>query len=174
MATTASVICREANRADVPVIRDVARATWTRDYPDVLNRESVTDTVEEWYDADELAADVDRSDAVVLVAERHHGGDADHPAVVGFVHAIVDGDCGTILRAYTHPDARGDGVGRALVDAALDAFRDRGCDRADAMVLARNDPGNAFYRSLGFEHVTTDSTRIGGQGYDEHVYFKYL
>jgi len=180
MPATASVIPREATRADVPAIRDVARATWERDYPAVLNRESVADTVEEWYDADRLAADVDRGDAVVLVAERHprddanDADDADDADVVGFVHAIVDGDCGTLLRAYVHPDARGEGVGRALVDAALDAFRDRGCDRAEAMVLARNDPGNAFYRSLGFEHVSTDTTIIGGDGYDERVYFRYL
>ena len=177
MPATASVIPREATRADVPAIRDVARVTWERDYPAVLNRESVTDTVEEWYDADQLAADVDRGDAVVLVAERDprdDADDADDADVVGFVHAIVDGDCGSLLRAYVHPDARGEGVGRALVDAALDAFRDRGCDRAEAMVLARNDPGNQFYRSLGFEHVNTDTTIVGGDGYDEHVYFKYL
>jgi len=174
MSATASVIPREATRADVPAIRDVARATWERDYPAVLNRESVTDTVEAWYAADQLAADVDRGDAVVLVADRHPRDDADDADVVGFVHAVVDGDCGTLLRAYVHPDARGEGVGRALVDAALDAFRDCGCDRAEAMVLARNDPGNAFYRSLGFEHVTTDTTLVGGQGYDERVYFRYL
>jgi ribosomal protein S18 acetylase RimI-like enzyme len=174
MSSTASVICREATSADVPAIRDVARATWERDYPAVLNRESVANTVEEWYDADQLAADVDRGDAVVIVAERHPRDDADDATVVGFVHAIVDGDCGSLLRAYVHPDERGDGIGRALVDTALDAFRDRGCDRAEAMVLARNDPGNAFYDSLGFEHVSTDTTLIGGQGYDERVYFKYI
>jgi ribosomal protein S18 acetylase RimI-like enzyme len=174
MPTTANVNCREATRADVPAIRDVARDTWERDYPAVLNRESVTDTVEEWYDAAQLAADVTRGDAVVLVAERHPGVDADDADVVGFVHAIVDGDCGTLLRAYVHPDAREEGIGRALVDAALDAFRDRGCDHAEAMVLARNQPGTEFYERLGFEHVATDTTTIGGVGYDERVYLRYL
>jgi ribosomal protein S18 acetylase RimI-like enzyme len=174
MSATASVTCREATRADVSAIRDVARDTWERDYPAVLNRESVADTVEEWYAADQLAADVGRGDAIVLVAEIDPSDEEADADVVGFVHAIVDGDCGSLLRAYVHPDDRGEGIGRALVDAALDAFRDRGCDRAEAMVLARNDPGNAFYRTLGFEHVNTDTTTIGGNGYDERVYFRYL
>jgi ribosomal protein S18 acetylase RimI-like enzyme len=174
MSATVSATCREATQADVPAIRDVARDTWAHDYPTVLNREAVTDTVEEWYDADQLAADVERGDAVVLVADRRAGDDADGTDVVGFLHAVVDGNCGSILRAYAHPDDRGEGIGRSLVETALDAFRDRGCDRTEAMVLARNDPGNAFYRSLGFEHVNTDTTIIGGNGYDERIYFKYL
>ncbi|MFC6953049.1 GNAT family N-acetyltransferase [Halorubellus litoreus] len=188
MASIASVTYREATADDVDAIRDVARTTWEADYPTVVNREAITDTVESWYGADQLAADVRRGDALVLVADRRDGApddgdgaadddgapdDAD-ASVVGFVHAVVDGDCGTLLRAYVHPDARGDGLGRGLVDAALDAFRDRGCERAEAMVLARNDPGTAFYERLGFEHVATDTTTIGGDGYDERVYLKYL
>jgi ribosomal protein S18 acetylase RimI-like enzyme len=182
MASIASVTYREATAEDVDAIRDVARTTWEADYPTVVNREAITDTVESWYAADGLAADVRRGDALVLVADRRDGDgstDSDSPpedgdAVVGFVHAVVDGDCGTLLRAYVHPDARGDGLGRGLVDAALDAFRDRGCDRAEAMVLARNQPGTAFYERLGFEHVATDTTIVGGDGYDERVYLKYL
>ncbi|NHN40844.1 GNAT family N-acetyltransferase [Halorubellus sp. JP-L1] len=170
---------REATPDDVDAVRDVARTTWERDYPDVVNREAVTDTVESWYGHDQLAADVRRGDALVLVAETDDANaesDADVTGVRirGFVHGVVDGDCGTILRAYVHPDARDDGLGRGLVDAALDAFRDRGCDRAEAMVLARNAPGNAFYDALGFEHVATDTTLVGGDGYDEHVYLTYI
>lgn len=189
MPSTASVTFREATVGDVDAIRDVARTTWEADYPNVVNRESITDTVESWYGADQLAADVRRGDALVIVADRRDldgasasasdDGEADDEetgdgSVVGFVHAVVDGDCGTLLRAYVHPDARGKGLGRGLVDAALDAFRDRGCDRAEAMVLARNDPGTAFYERLGFEHVATDTTTIGGDGYDERVYLKYI
>lgn len=167
MASTASVRYREATRDDVADVRSVARAAWERDYPDVVNREATTDTVEEWYDADQLAGDVEREDALVVVATVEED-------VVGFVHAIVDDDCGTVLRAYVHPDARGDGVGRGLVDATVDRFRARGCERAEAMVLARNEPGNAFYDAIGFEHVATDTTIVGGDGYDERVYLRYL
>ncbi|WP_227131393.1 GNAT family N-acetyltransferase [Halorubellus salinus] len=180
MASIASVTFREATADDVDAIRDVARTTWESDYPNVVNRESITDTVESWYGADQLAADVRRGDALVLVAERRDADAAsdettdDDTTIVGFVHAVVDGDRGTLLRAYVHPDARSEGLGRGLVDAALDAFRDRGCERAEAMVLARNDPGTAFYERLGFEHVATDTTIVGGDGYDERVYLKYL
>jgi len=167
MASTASARFREATVDDVEAVHDVARATWEHDYPSVVNREAATETVDDWYGRDQLVADVRRGDALVLVAV------ADDD-VVGFVHGVVDGDRGTILRAYVHPDGRDEGLGRGLVDAALDAFRDRGCERAEAMVLARNDPGNAFYDALGFEHVATDTTLVGGDGYDEHVYLRYL
>lgn len=167
MAATASVTYREATVGDVGAVREIARETWEYDYPGVVNREAVTSAVEEWYGSEQLAGDIEREDALVLVAE--YEGD-----LVGFVHAVVDGGKGVILRAYVVPGARGEGVGRGLVDATLDRFDERGCERAEAMVLARNDVGNAFYESLGFEHVATDTTLVAGEGYDEHVLLKYV
>ena len=49
-----------------------------------------------------------------------------------------------------HPSARRAGIGRALVEAASGWARERGIERLEARVLARNPEGQAFWRALGF------------------------
>ncbi len=51
---------------------------------------------------------------------------------------------------YVRPCHRGQGIGRALLQAALGWGRGRGCVEAKLTVLARN-PARALYESLGFE-----------------------
>jgi GNAT superfamily N-acetyltransferase len=48
------------------------------------------------------------------------------------------------------------GVGHALMAAALDELRERGCTEATVWSFAANDRANAFYESEGF-------TRDGGE-----------
>jgi ribosomal protein S18 acetylase RimI-like enzyme len=51
---------------------------------------------------------------------------------------------------FVRDDARRGGVGRALVDAAVDRARARGCRRIELDVNEENRAALAFYRSLGF------------------------
>lgn len=51
-------------------------------------------------------------------------------------------------------DARGQGVGRALLDAAATLARQEGCNRLVLTSEAWNLGAHAFYRELGFEEKT--------------------
>ncbi|MFC6837156.1 GNAT family N-acetyltransferase [Halomarina ordinaria] len=152
---------REATLADVPALRRIARASWERD--EVLTRETATETVEEWYDESRLAADVESPGVLVLAA-------AMRDAVIGFAHAVVHGDTGTVLRLYVEPDRRRTGVGTQLLEATCEELAARGVERVQAMTLAANDPGTAFYEANGFERTSKGTTTIGGESYPEHVY----
>jgi ribosomal protein S18 acetylase RimI-like enzyme len=154
---------RAATPADVTAIERVARASWHTDYPDVLSRETVEEGVEEWYDDEQLTAEIERDDAVVLVARRE--GEID-----GFAHAVVTEDRGTILRVYVHPDARGEGIGSRLLDRTEGELRDRGANHVQAMVLADNELGRTFYEGAGFTLEDEGETTIGGDPYRECVY----
>jgi len=48
------------------------------------------------------------------------------------------------------PGARRGGLGRGLVEAALDWVRERGVSRVEIRVAERNAEGQAFWRALGF------------------------
>ncbi len=50
------------------------------------------------------------------------------------------------------------GVGRALMDAALDDLRERGYSEAIVWSFAANDRANAFYESCGFERDGAERT----------------
>jgi GNAT superfamily N-acetyltransferase len=52
---------------------------------------------------------------------------------------------------YVEEPARGTGLGRALVEAALERARERGCARVELDVNAANPVALALYESLGFE-----------------------
>jgi GNAT superfamily N-acetyltransferase len=52
---------------------------------------------------------------------------------------------------FVDADVRGSGLGRELVDAALDRARARGCTRMNLDAYEANAPALALYRSVGFE-----------------------
>ncbi len=51
---------------------------------------------------------------------------------------------------WVAPDARGAGVGRALLDAVADWAHDRGCDRLVLSVTESNEIARRFYEAYGF------------------------
>ena len=59
---------------------------------------------------------------------------------------------------YVRDEARGGGVGRALVEEVLRRAAERGCARVELDVNTDNPPALALYRSLGFE-----TGKTGGQ-----------
>lgn len=157
---------REATADDVEGVRAVARRSWETDYPAILNRESIDEGVESWYAPEQLRFNAGSDDALLLVAAD------DTEGVTGFAHAIEDegGDVATLLRLYVDPDNRGRGVGTRLLDVVCERLEERSCSRLEAMVLERNEPGNAFYRSYGFERDRVGATTIGDETHDEVVY----
>ena len=52
---------------------------------------------------------------------------------------------------FVEADGRGSGLGRELVDAALERARARGCARIDLDANEANAPALALYRSVGFD-----------------------
>jgi L-amino acid N-acyltransferase YncA len=70
---------------------------------------------------------------------------------------------------YVHADFRGRGIGRRLAAVSLKFARAQGYEKAVIYVLAHNEGGLAYYRSLGFEArgTLTGQTRIGDVYYDE-------
>jgi GNAT superfamily N-acetyltransferase len=52
---------------------------------------------------------------------------------------------------FVRDEARGAGLGRALVEAAFERARSRGVRRMDLDVNEQNPDAIAFYRHMGFE-----------------------
>jgi ribosomal protein S18 acetylase RimI-like enzyme len=59
---------------------------------------------------------------------------------------------------YVAPEARREGVGRALVEAVIERATARGCRRVELDVNSENPAAMALYHSLGF-----DTGKTGGQ-----------
>jgi GNAT superfamily N-acetyltransferase len=83
------------------------------------------------------------SGATVIVGERDG-------EVVGFA-ALLETEAGTELNAiHLLPDAVGTGLGRALMDAAVEEARRQGRSVLHLFVLTGNDRARAFYLRTGW------------------------
>ncbi len=70
--------------------------------------------------------------------------------IVGVIMAGNDGRRGYIYHAAVHPDHRRKGIGRKLVELAMDALENEGINKVALVVFKRNENGNLFWEELGF------------------------
>ena len=70
--------------------------------------------------------------------------------LIGAIMSGHDGRRGTICHTAVHPDHRGKGAGRQLVEHALAALKNEGITKVNLVVFSRNKNGNAFWEKMGF------------------------
>ena len=70
--------------------------------------------------------------------------------VIGAIMCGHDGRRGYIYHTCVRADRQGEGIGRALVEAALDALKAEGIHKVALVVFDRNEKGNTFWEKLGF------------------------
>lgn len=101
-----------------------------------------------WRKRRHIDADCDAQPDGILVAE-------DEGRVVGYITTRLDRatKLGWIPNMAVEPDCQGRGVGRRLIEAALDLFRRNGMTHAKIETLAHNPVGQKLYPSCGFQEV---------------------
>lgn len=82
----------------------------------------------------------------------------DGDEVIGSVMAGYDGHRGWLYYLAAAPHRRGEGIGRALVDAAEEALTAMGCPKVQLMVRPGNDDVLGFYDALGYERFDIGAT----------------
>jgi ribosomal protein S18 acetylase RimI-like enzyme len=139
---------RRATAADARGIAEVHVASWRHAYRGLLPDGSLDRLSVEQREASWREAFRDRG-AGVFVAE-------EDGRVIGFASfgPSRDGDAGPevgeIPAIYVDPSAVGAGVGRALLDAAIEALREAGYRRATLWVLEANAHARRFYERAGW------------------------
>lgn len=107
-----------------------------------------------------LAEQLQNPDACILVADVH--GD-----VVGYVYAenqgydylSLRGPAGVLHDIVVEVEARGRGIGRMLLDAALAEMRRRGAPRIVLSTAERNEVAQRMYARAGFRRTMVELTR---------------
>jgi ribosomal protein S18 acetylase RimI-like enzyme len=128
--------------------------SWRRSFRGILPDAYLDQAIDEddrRRDWEHLLDRLDETDGNVLVAQR--GDD-----VIGFAHLGPSDDddvdareVGELYSLHVLPDARGDGVGRTLLEAAADRLRGRGFAEGVLWVLAANEPARSLYEAEGWE-----------------------
>ena len=79
---------------------------------------------------------------------------ADQEKIVGVILSGNDGRRGFIYHTAVAPEYRHIGIGRRLVEAALESLKELGINKVCLVAFERNKAGNAFWESLGFAKRT--------------------
>ena len=132
---------RPATEAD----HDLLRELWEEFEAELDHEPYLRETWDEAWD--DLSVTV--SEGVALIAEED--GDA-----VGFIFCVL-GDRGRqtahVTDIYVRPEARGRGVGRALLAELVEPAREAGLAHVSLEVLVRNADARRLYERLGFTPV---------------------
>jgi ribosomal protein S18 acetylase RimI-like enzyme len=111
-----------------------------------------------------LGTQLEEPRIVILVAER--GGE-----VIGYTYAGVEGTdymslrgpAGVLYDIVVDPAHRGQGVGRVLLDATLEALKAKGAPRVVLSTAERNEPAQRLFARAGFRRTMIEMTReLGG------------
>jgi ribosomal protein S18 acetylase RimI-like enzyme len=75
----------------------------------------------------------------------------DGDKIVGVILSGHDGRRAYIYHTCVNTEYRGQGIGKMLVDAALDALKAEGINKAALVVFTDNQIGNPFWSAIGWE-----------------------
>lgn len=70
--------------------------------------------------------------------------------IVGAIIVGNDGRRGHIYHTAVDPDHRGQGIATKLVNAAMEALKALGINKAALVVFTKNSDSNAFWEKIGF------------------------
>lgn len=115
-----------------------------------------------------LGKQLDKPNIIVLVAER--GGE-----VVGYTYAGVEGNdymslrgpAGVLHDIVVDSAHRGQGVGRVLLDATLEALEAKGAPRIVLSTAERNESAQRLFARAGFRRTMIEMTRESGARQEE-------
>jgi GNAT superfamily N-acetyltransferase len=146
---------RPAMRDDAAAVADVGIGAWRATYAGIVGDDAVERFIATAYTVARIESRIERD---VMFVAGYQGGDAS--GVDGFVESLIDGDHPHIVAFYTRPEARGQGLGTALLEAVVATYPGQDIS---ADVLDGNDLGEPFYRARGFEPGDVIEEDIAGE-----------
>lgn len=156
---SSKVVVRRATEADIEQAAALGAEIVRHHHRTNPTRFFLLDDIEQGY-ARWLRQELSRAKAVVLLAEIEG-------RVVGYSYgAIEPRDWGILLDEhgalhdlFVVPDARGSGVGRALVSALVDALTELGAKILVLRVMVQNEPARRLAESFGFAPTMLELSR---------------
>jgi ribosomal protein S18 acetylase RimI-like enzyme len=108
----------------------------------------IADQAWQWRKGQAIRFDAERDSEGIFVAERQG-------EIIGYITTWIDESTrtGNIPNLAVSAGNRGHGIGRALIEFALQYFRDKKLRLARIETLTQNGVGQKLYPSLGFHEV---------------------
>ena len=152
---------RPATADDSGRIKTLAHDSLRSSY--ALSPQGIETLLAEEFDDGTVSRRIDDPETTVLVAEA----EADEAGGVQGFADLATGSDPTLRWLHVDPDARGQGIGTALVERARAAVDEGGLD---AWILEDAAEGSEFLERFGFERDGTDRMDVGPESFDVAVF----
>nr|WP_088311312.1 GNAT family N-acetyltransferase [Novosphingobium sp. B 225] len=154
---------RPATRDDIPALSKLATDSFIAKFGHLYSAENLNMFLAESLSEPAIAAEMGNPDRVYRLAERGEAlvGYAKIGLTCGFPEYARGHQVMELKQLYTAADATGGGIGKALMDWAMEQFAARGADEVQISVYAHNDGAHRFYRRYGFDKVADITFRVG-------------
>lgn len=137
----------------VDALRELLRICWLDTYTGILSNDLIRVAAERWHSRESLLRGLSNPRA-------YYGGLFEAGALRGMVAAAMADDITLgISQLYVHPSQQRKGVGRRLMDAAIDHFP--GATKVVLEVEEENSKGVAFYKKYGFSYPRKTTLEVG-------------
>lgn len=169
------LILRPATPADVPALSRLGIESFVAKFGHMYRPEDLATFLEEAHSERALAAEIANPQRLYHLAERDGRlvGYCKLGLICGFPEYARGKQVLELKQLYTAPDAIGGGIGKALMDWAMDEFAARGADEVQLSVWSGNEGAQRFYQRNGFEKIADITFRVGEQ-LDEEFLFARL
>ena len=167
---------RPATPADIPALSRLATDAFIAKFGHLYSAENLNAFLADSLSEPAIAAELANPARVYRLAER--GGELAGYAKIGltcgFPEQARGGKVMELKQLYTAASATGGGIGKALMDWAMEQFAARGADEVQLSVYAYNDGAHRFYRRYGFDKVADITFRVGDHIDPEFLFARML
>ncbi len=163
-----STSIRTAARADLPIIMQLAEATWAQTYSSILSPEQIDFMYEMIYSEEALRLQMQQGQTFLLFLEDGNP--------VGFAaYSVKDSDAGIykLNMIYLLKSVQGKGFGKKLLEAVEEEVKQNGARILDLNVN-RHNKAKEFYERCGYHEHLQEDIPIGPYWMNDYVMRKTL
>lgn len=144
---------------ELEIVRELALIIWPKCYRNIIGPDRVDAMLAVLYATDTLEREMSAQGHVFWIARVNE-------MDVGYASAYVDGDRLWLKKLYVRDEFRGLGLGKALIEAALDHFTAR---ELALYVNKDNTPAINYYLRSGFQVETEVPVQMGPYEFTDYV-----
>lgn len=153
---------------DLEIVRQLALVIWPKCYRHVIGPDRVDAMLAVLYAIDNLEDEMVNQGHIFWIVRY---GDLD----VGYASAYMDGGRLWLKKLYVRDDHRGLGLGKALIDAALDHFQSERTPQELALNVNKDNAAAIdYYLRSGFQVEAEVPVRMGPYDFTDYVMQKAI
>lgn len=167
---------RPATSADVPALSALAIDAFKAKFAELYSARDLATFLAEALEEGPMAAELAKPGNLVQLAEANGQlmGYCKVSLVCGFPEHARGSRVMELKQLYAAAGATGMGIGKVLMDWAMDRFAAHGADEVQLSVYSENEGAHRFYERYGFEKVADITFKVGEQYDPEFLFARML